>query len=127
MRARPPAKASPPTRSVEPSVPESGCLRELPVPELIHGLRKDRHDGVLVLEHGKKKKAVEMRDGWPVSVKSNLITECLGHYLVRAGRVSQAVLDDPARNTREALKASRAFPSCKAGREGGTLGAVGLG
>ena len=54
-------------------VPLTGTLREIPIPELLHGLRVDRHDGVLLLDHGKKKKAVEFRDGWPVSVKSNLI------------------------------------------------------
>lgn len=75
-------------------VPRTGTLRELPVPELFNGLRVDRHTGVLMLAHGKKKKAVELRDGWPISVKSNLLSECLGAYLVQEGRCSQAEHDE---------------------------------
>ncbi len=92
-------KASPP-RSDVPGVPESGGLRELPVPELIHALRKDRHDGVLVLEHGKKKKAVEFKDGWPVSVKSNLLSECFGSYLVREGIVDEVLHQESVKRMR---------------------------
>ena len=40
-----------------------------------------------MLENGKKKKAIQMRDGYPVAVKSNLITETLGHQLVRRGLI----------------------------------------
>ncbi len=93
-------KASPPPLSSEPSVPKSGCLRELPVPELIHGLRKDRHDGVLVLEHGRKKKAVEFKEGWPVSVKSNLLSECFGNYLVKQGIVDELLLGESVKRMR---------------------------
>ncbi|MGB0618664.1 MAG: response regulator [Myxococcota bacterium] len=93
-------KASPPPLSGEPSVPESGCLRALPVPELIHGLRKDRHDGVLVLEHGRKKKAVEFKEGWPVSVKSNLLSECFGNYLVKQGIVDESLLGESVKRMR---------------------------
>jgi len=92
-------KPSPP-RSDLPEVPESGCLREVPVPELIHALRKSRQDGVLVLEHGRKKKAVEFKDGWPVSVKSNLRSECFGSYLVREGIVDEVLHDESVKRMR---------------------------
>jgi len=62
-----------------------GTLRELPFPELLHALHLEKFDGVLLLEHGKKKKAVELRKGWPAAVKSNLVSECLGAYLVKRG------------------------------------------
>lgn len=75
-------------------MPSAGSLEEIPIPELIHGLRMDRHTGVLSVAHGKRKKAIEFREGWPVSVKSNLISECLGNYLVREERVSQTTLDE---------------------------------
>ncbi|MEM9177826.1 MAG: DUF4388 domain-containing protein [Myxococcota bacterium] len=88
------------SRSVAANVPESGCLRELPVPELIHALRKERHDGVLILEHGKKKKAVEFKEGWPVSVKSNLLSECFGNYLVRQGIVDEERLNESVKRMR---------------------------
>jgi tetratricopeptide (TPR) repeat protein len=68
-------------------------MREVPFPELLHGLHREHLDGVVLLEHGKKKKAIELRDGWPVSIKSNLVSECLGPYLVRMGRVTQEELD----------------------------------
>lgn len=75
-------------------MPSDGSLREWPIPELMHRLRLERSNGVLVLEHGKKRKALELRDGWPVAVRSNLVSECLGPWLVRAGRVSQGDLDE---------------------------------
>ncbi len=82
------------------AMPPSGTLEDRPVPELLNALRGSRFDGLLLLEHGKKKKAVEIRDGWPVSVKSNLVSECFGHYLVREGRVSQAALDESTKRMR---------------------------
>lgn len=93
-------KTTPPADSAARSIPASGTLREIPIPELVHGLRKDRHDGVLLLAHGKKKKAVEFRDGWPVSVKSNLLSECFGSYLVREGIVDQVLLDESVKRMR---------------------------
>lgn len=81
-------------------VPSEGSLRELSMPALIHGLRKDRHDGVLVVEHGKKKKAVEFAGGWPVAVKSNLRSDCLGNYLEREGLVDVGRLDESVERMR---------------------------
>jgi CheY-like chemotaxis protein/tetratricopeptide (TPR) repeat protein len=73
--------------------PREGDLREIPFPELLHGLHRERLDGVALLEHGKKRKAVELRDGWPVAIKSNLVSECLGPYLVKMGRCTKEELD----------------------------------
>ncbi len=78
----------------------SGRIREVPIPELLQNLRLDRHSGVLMLDHGKKKKAVEFRDGWPVSVKSNLISECLGSYLVETGRCTREELAESVERMR---------------------------
>ena len=75
------------------TIPSAGTLRDLPVPELFHGLRRMRFDGVLLLEHGKKKKAVEWREGWPAAVRSNLRSECLDHHLVREGLIDKRALD----------------------------------
>ncbi len=80
-------------RAPEPSLPSEGRLRDIPFPELLHRLHRAQLDGVVLLEHGKKKKAIELRGGWPVSIKSNLVSECLGAYLVAQGRCSQAQLD----------------------------------
>lgn len=80
----------------EPSfrTPPLGTLRELPVPELMRAIHQDELDGVLLLDHGRKKKAIEFRGGWPVSVRSNLVSECLGTYLVERGLVTQTQLDE---------------------------------
>jgi CheY-like chemotaxis protein len=80
--------------------PSSGALREIPLPELLHRLRRDRHSGVLLLDHGKKKKAVEFKDGWPISVKSNLISECLGQYLVDHELCTRAELEESIKRMR---------------------------
>jgi CheY-like chemotaxis protein/tetratricopeptide (TPR) repeat protein len=83
-----------------PGLASSGSLKETPVPELFHALRRDRHTGVVLLNHGKKKKAVELRDGWPISVKSNLISECLGGYLVQNALCAQEELDESVNRMR---------------------------
>ncbi len=77
-----------------------GTLRELPIPELLRAIHIDALDGVLLLDHGRKKKAIEFRGGWPVSVRSNLVSECLGTYLVEHGSVTQAQLDESVERMR---------------------------
>jgi CheY-like chemotaxis protein/tetratricopeptide (TPR) repeat protein len=81
-------------------LPIQGKLRDIPVPELLSALWAERHTGVLLLEHGKKKKAVEFRDGWPIAVKSNLVSECLGSFLVAQGRCSREALDESIKRMR---------------------------
>jgi len=75
-------------------LPAVGSLREIPLPELLQRLHGEHYTGVLLLEHGKKKKAVEFREGWPISVKSNLLSECLGRYLVEHDLCSKQELDE---------------------------------
>jgi CheY-like chemotaxis protein len=76
------------------TMPEQGSLKQVSFPELMHGLHLTHLDGVLLVEHGRKKKAIEFRDGWPVCVKSNLVSECLGNYLVRTERCSREQVDE---------------------------------
>jgi CheY-like chemotaxis protein/tetratricopeptide (TPR) repeat protein len=64
-----------------------GNFGELPLPHLLHHLHGLRATGVLLLSLGKKRKALQLRDGYPVAIKSNLITECLGNYLMGEGRL----------------------------------------
>jgi CheY-like chemotaxis protein len=75
-------------------LPASGSLAEHAVPEVLNAARVARFEGLIVFEHGRKKKAVEVRDGWPTAVKSNLVSDCLGQYLVRTGRVSESALQE---------------------------------
>ncbi len=74
-----------------------GNLREFDFAMLLHRLHVERATGVLMLQNGKKKKALQLKDGHPVSVKSNLVEECLGHMLVRQGVIDQ----DQARQSLE--------------------------
>ena len=74
-------------------LPDSGSLRTHPFPELLHELHQSSFSGVLLVQHGRKRKAIEFREGWPICVKSNLISECLGGYLVKSGRCTQAQVE----------------------------------
>ena len=65
-------------------------LRETDFAMLLHRLHAEGASGVLMLQNKKKKKALQMRGGAPVAVKSNLIDECLGHMLVRQGVIDEA-------------------------------------
>jgi CheY-like chemotaxis protein len=67
----------------------SGCITDTRLPHSLHRLHTLRATGVLVVSRARKKKAIELRNGFPVAVKSNLVTECLGHYLVRTGKLGE--------------------------------------
>ena len=75
-----------------------GDLCEVGFPNLLHHLHGLRATGVLMIRSGKKRKAIQLRDGYPVAVKSNLVNECLGNYLVRSGKLPrEALLESLAR------------------------------
>src|SRR6185503_1590158 len=65
-----------------------GDLRITPFPVLLHRLFKDRASGALLLVRDPVKKIVYFRNGFPVYVKSNLLSECLGKVLVRERLIS---------------------------------------
>ncbi len=67
-----------------------GSLEEKPFPELLVDLIRWRSTGALLLKRDKVKKIVYFRDGRPVSVKSNLLSECLGKLMVREKMISEA-------------------------------------
>jgi CheY-like chemotaxis protein/tetratricopeptide (TPR) repeat protein len=71
-----------------------GALEELPFPALLHHLHGLRASGVLALESGKKKKQIQLRDGMPVAVRSNLVNETLGQLLVASGKITEDVLHE---------------------------------
>jgi DNA-binding response OmpR family regulator/tetratricopeptide (TPR) repeat protein len=96
--ARKPAARKPARGKAEPM---RGSFRELGFPHLLHHLHGLRATGVLMLSNGKKRKAVQMRDGYPVAVKSNLMTECLGNLLVKRGVIDEAALQESLRRVKE--------------------------
>lgn len=78
----------------------SGDLRQVPFPALLHHLHGLRANGVLRLESGKKRKSLQIRDGRPVAVKSNLVDECFGNRLLLGERITREELDESLRRRR---------------------------
>jgi CheY-like chemotaxis protein/DnaJ-domain-containing protein 1 len=66
----------------------AGRLERFSFAALLHHLHGLRADGVLHLEAGKKRKWVQLREGYPLAVRSNLVSECLGNFLAKRGRIS---------------------------------------
>lgn len=77
--------------------PLRGSLDRLPFPALLHQAHGLRASGVLQLRDGEKRKEVELRDGRPAAVRSNLPNERLGEWLLRSGRIEPAVIAESAR------------------------------
>jgi CheY-like chemotaxis protein len=72
-----------------------GSFEELPFAALLHHLHGLRASGVLAVEDGsKKKKQIQLRDGVPVAVRSNLVNETLGELLVASGKITPDVLHE---------------------------------
>jgi CheY-like chemotaxis protein/curved DNA-binding protein CbpA len=75
----------------------SGTLEQTPLPSLLHNLHGLRATGVLHLTDGPKRKWMQFCEGYPRALRSNLINECLGNFLVRGGRISQAIFAESRR------------------------------
>lgn len=67
-----------------------GNLRDRPFPELLAEIHRWRGTGALLIKREKVKKIVFFRDGRAESVKSNLLSECLGRIMVREKMISEA-------------------------------------
>jgi CheY-like chemotaxis protein/tetratricopeptide (TPR) repeat protein len=75
----------------------AGSLQRMPFPFLLHHLHGLRADGVLHLADGRKRKWLQLRSGQPAAVRSNRVSECLGHLLVRSGRIDAEILAESRR------------------------------
>jgi CheY-like chemotaxis protein/curved DNA-binding protein CbpA len=85
------AARSPAAQAVE----LGGSFDELPFPALLHHLHGLRASGVLALDDGhRKKKQIQLRDGIPIGVRSNLVNETLGELLVASGKITPDVLHE---------------------------------
>ncbi len=78
----------------------SGTFSELPFPSLLHHLHGMRASGVLRLQQGSKKKLVQLEGGQPVSVRSNMVKETLGHLLVASGTITWDTLHESVRRVK---------------------------
>lgn len=85
-------------RSDGPTAPKlAGSLKQVLLPSLLHHLHGLRATGVLHLVNGRKRKWIQLNDGCPCAVRSNLVNECLGNFLVRQGQITQAALAESRR------------------------------
>jgi DNA-binding response OmpR family regulator len=66
-----------------------GSVATTPLPALLGRLWRAKESGALLLRNGGVKKIVYVRDGQPIFVKSNLVSECLGQVLVRERLISR--------------------------------------
>ena len=88
---RPPTKSARSSRGSRKSA-LTGTLEELPTGALLHQLHGLRATGVLRVQSGKRKKQVQLREGAPIAVRSNLVQETLGNLLLASGKISEDVL-----------------------------------
>jgi CheY-like chemotaxis protein/curved DNA-binding protein CbpA len=81
--------------AVAKTVELGGSFEEMPFAALLHHLHGLRASGVLAVEDGaKKKKQIQLRDGIPIAVRSNLVNETLGELLVASGKITPDVLHE---------------------------------
>lgn len=83
-----------------PPIDIGGLLEDLPFAPLLHHLHGLRASGVLALESGKRKKQIQLRDGLPIAVRSNLVQETLGQLLLASGKITPDVLHESLMRSR---------------------------
>jgi CheY-like chemotaxis protein len=66
-----------------------GNLKQRRFPEVLAQLFRFKATGALLLRRGRIKKIVYVKDGAPVFVKSNMLSECLGRVLVREKMITE--------------------------------------
>lgn len=87
-------ESSAPAPAATKAIELEGELRDLDFASLLHHLHGLRASGALILTHARKRKVVQVREGYPVAVKSNLIGECFGNLLVQRGAIDQQAFDE---------------------------------
>ncbi len=98
--------ASPETSLSESSLgfPLKGTLRKNPFPKIVRQIARLRSTGSLYLLNGNTKKVVFFEQGQPISVRSNVLSECLGQILAREGLITQAQCDQTLESIRRTGK-----------------------
>jgi CheY-like chemotaxis protein/tetratricopeptide (TPR) repeat protein len=86
---RAPARATPAAPEQAVALPGKGDLREVPFARLLGTCFRARATGALMLRRATVKKIVYFKEGVPVFVRSNLLTECLGRVMVEERLISQ--------------------------------------
>jgi DNA-binding response OmpR family regulator/tetratricopeptide (TPR) repeat protein len=76
---------------------EKGALGKEPFARILQRFLAERRTGALLLEHDEVKKIVYFREGYPVSVRSNVLGECLGQILLGRKLIGREALDESVR------------------------------
>lgn len=76
---------------------QRGTLKRTPFARLLQRLFAARKSGSLLLMRDNTKKIVSFVDGYPVSVRSNVLGECLGQILSQQRLISNEALQDSLR------------------------------
>jgi CheY-like chemotaxis protein/tetratricopeptide (TPR) repeat protein len=74
-----------------------GDFRERAFPEVLAEIFRWKGTGALLLRRDKVKKIAYFRDGQPLSIKSNLLSECLGRVMVGERIISEAEYEESIR------------------------------
>jgi tetratricopeptide (TPR) repeat protein/ActR/RegA family two-component response regulator len=74
-----------------------GSLGREPFARLLQRIYAERLSGALLLEQGQTKKIIYFGDGYPVSVRSNVLSECLGQILLARRLISRQALEESLR------------------------------
>lgn len=86
-----------------------GDFKNKRFPEVIAEVYRWKGTGALLLRRDQVKKIVYFKDGLPVSIKSNLLQECLGRVMVRERMISEAECEESLQRMK------------KSGRQQGTV------
>jgi DNA-binding response OmpR family regulator/tetratricopeptide (TPR) repeat protein len=70
----------------------TGTLKRTPFAQVLQRLYITRATGSLLLLHEATKKIVDVADGYPVSVRSNVVAECLGQLLLEKRLITRDAL-----------------------------------
>ncbi|HXU61623.1 MAG TPA: DUF4388 domain-containing protein, partial [Polyangia bacterium] len=70
----------------------TGTLKRTPFAQVLQRLYVTRTTGSLLIAHEQTKKIVDVVDGYPVSVRSNVLAECLGQLLLEKRLITRDVL-----------------------------------
>ncbi len=70
----------------------TGTLKRTPFAQVLQRLYVTRATGSLLLLHEPTKKIVDVADGYPVSVRSNVVAECLGQLLLEKKLIPREAL-----------------------------------
>jgi DNA-binding response OmpR family regulator/tetratricopeptide (TPR) repeat protein len=74
-----------------------GNFRQRPFPEVLADIFHSKGTGALLLRRDKVKKIAYFREGQPLSIKSNLLSECLGRVMVHERIISEAECEESIR------------------------------